>query len=343
MDGNIWVYNNLGLGHRLLKIQDLSEKALQPYKYKNLIMSFNGEIYNYKELRKELGQQGIFFETIGDTEVLIKCFKHWGISKTLKKIEGCFAIALYNKDNEKLYLIRDRFGIKPLHYYKDKDCMLFGSEIKSILVDKKIRKQYNQENVLISLACKLWMHPKWTMFKNIYNIEPGCYLEVSKNAVRKRKYYNIDYHNCISDEKKIINMFDIEFKDSVEKKLISQVPIAAFLSGGIDSSLLCKVAQDKMKKQLNTYTICYEKDNDLDLNHAKELAEKENFKQHNILITDSYYTVENIDKVIYSVEEILIDKVYLPVYFNYKAAKDDGFTVVLNGQGSDEVWLRIYF
>lgn len=164
-----------------------------------------------------------------------------------------------------------------------------------------------------------------------------------KNGFVKKKYYDLKYDVKKYKIDDIIKEFGIVFEDSIKKKLISKVPVAAFLSGGIDSSLLCKVAQDNLDGVLNTYTICYEKDNDLDLNHAKELAEKEKFKQHNILIPEKFYTIENIDKVTETVEEILIDKVYIPVYFNYKAAKDDGFTVVLNGQGSDETWLGYIF
>lgn len=341
--GDIWVRKNVGLGHRLLKIQDLSEKSFQPYKYKNYIMSYNGEIYNYQDIKKELEKENISFKSSGDTEVLIKCFERFGIDKTLDSIEGCFAIALYDTEKDILYLIRDRIGIKPLHYFANDKGIIFASEIKAILQNDEIKKSYNMENVTISLACRLWMHPKWTMFKDIYNVEPGTYLKVEKNKINKIRYYDLKYNNEINDEEIAVQKFGKEFEKTVKSKLISKVPIAAFLSGGIDSSLVCKIAQDQMQNKLNTYTICYEKDDDQDLIHAKELAKKEGFKQHNILIKQSDYTIENIDKVIYAVEEILIDKVYLPVYFNYKAAKKDGFTVVLNGQGSDEVWLGYIF
>lgn len=341
--GKVWVKDNIGLGHRLLKIQDLSEKSFQPYKYENFIMSYNGEIYNYQELREILESKNIKFESSGDTEVLIKCFKYFGIPETLNRIEGCFAIALYDLERKILYLIRDRLGIKPLHYYKDKNGIVFSSEIKAILQNAGIKRKYNVENIVISLACRLWMHPKWTMFKNIYNVEPGTYLKIEKNEIKEVRYYDFNYSNKINDENEAIQKFGDEFEKSVKKKLISKVPIAAFLSGGIDSSLVCKIAQNNMQENLNTYTICYEKDNDLDLIHANELAQKEKFNQHNILIKQEDYTIENIDNVIYAVEEILIDKVYLPVYFNYREAKNDGFTVVLNGQGSDEVWLGYIF
>ena len=187
------------------------------------------------------------------------------------------------------------------------------------------------------------MHPEWTMFENVYNVKPGYYLEVNNSGIIEKKYYELKYNSTYNNVNEIISEFDNYFSDSINKKLISKVPVAAFLSGGIDSSLLCKVAQDNLTDRLNTYTICYEKDNDLDLKHAHELAEKENFIQHDILIPEKFYNIENIDKVTKTVEEVLIDKVYIPVYFNYKAAKDDGFTVVLNGQGSDETWLGYIF
>lgn len=341
--GDIWLKDNIGLGHRLLKIQDLSQKSFQPYKYGKYVMSYNGEIYNYQIIREQLEKENIFFESSGDTEVLIKCFEKYGVNRTLNMIEGCFAIALYDTVNDILYLIRDRVGIKPLHYYINNEGIIFASEIKAILQNKEVRKNYNLENIIISLACRLWMHPKWTMFNNIYNVEPGTYLKIEKDKVKEIKYYDLKYTNELNDEKIAIQEFGNEFEKTIKSKLISKVPIAAFLSGGIDSSLVCKIAQEKMENRLNTYTICYEKDDDQDLIHAKELAEKENFKQHNILIKQEDYTIENIDKVIYAVEEILIDKVYLPVYFNYREAKKDGFTVVLNGQGSDEVWLGYIF
>lgn len=341
--GNLWINRHIGLGHRLLKIQDLSCNSFQPYIYKNLVMTYNGEIYNFESLKEELINNGYKFSSIGDTEVLIKMFDFFGVDKTLEKIEGCFAIGLYDIKKDILYLIRDRFGIKPLHYYRDDNQVLFASEIKAIITDDKINRKFNIENVLVSLACRLWMHPEWTMFENVYNVKPGYYLEVNNSGIIEKKYYELKYNSTYNNVNEIISEFDNYFSDSINKKLISKVPVAAFLSGGIDSSLLCKVAQDNLTDRLNTYTICYEKDNDLDLKHAHELAEKENFIQHDILIPEKFYNIENIDKVTKTVEEVLIDKVYIPVYFNYKAAKDDGFTVVLNGQGSDETWLGYIF
>lgn len=185
--GKIYVNNYIGMGHRLLKIQDLSEDSTQPYKYNNYIMIYNGEIYNFQELRDNLKSVGYEFSTIGDTEVLIKCFDFYGVEKTLNIIEGCFAIALYDTKKDKLYLIRDRFGIKPLHYYMDEEKILFASEIKAIISNNTVTRKYDIENVLLSFACKLWMHPIKTMFKNIHNIFPGTYIEISKKRFCQKK------------------------------------------------------------------------------------------------------------------------------------------------------------
>ena len=343
-DGNnVYINNNVGIGHVLLKIQDLTDDSLQPYEYENYVLAFNGEIYNYIKLKEDLIKKGYKFKTCGDTEVLIKYIHCYGLDKALREIEGCYAIVLYDKENKITHIIRDRFGIKPLHYYKDENKIVFASEIKSILEDKNIKKQVDFETMAISFNCRLWMDPKKTLFRNIYMLEPGHYLRINNTIVEDIQYYKLDFSEKYEDSRELIKDFSIEFMDSINKKLISKVPIAAFLSGGIDSSVVCKLLNDNTSEPLNTYTICYNKDKDLDLNHAKELGLKEGFKQHNILISEDMYNIENIDKVTYGVEEVLIDKVYIPMYFNYKAAKDDGFTVVVSGQGADEVWLGYIF
>ena len=344
-DGNkIYINDNIGLGHVLLKIQDLSNKSLQPYEFDNLVIIYNGEIYNYIELKETLMLKGYTFTTKGDTEVLIKYIHCFGLEETLNKIEGCYAICLFNKKTKEVYIIRDRFGIKPLYYYLNDEKLIFASEIKSIIQDTTIERKFDLETVLISLNCKLWMDPKKTLFKNIYMLEPGQYIKInSKNEVEKHRYYKLKFTNEYNNVEDLIKDFSEEFIKSVEKKKLAKVPVAAFLSGGLDSSLVCKILNDNMQEKLSTYTIHYDYDNDLDLNYANILKDEEGLDQHNILITEDMYNIQNIDKVTYSVEEILIDKVYIPMYFNYKAAKDDGYTVVISGQGSDEVWLGYIF
>ena len=180
-DGNdFFIKNNLGLGHALLKIQDLTDFSLQPYESENYVLTYNGEIYNFLELKKELIQKGINFYSSGDTEVLIKYIEYAGLEETLQKIEGCFAIALYDKRQENLYIVRDRFGIKPLYYYMNNNKIIFASEIKSILTDNSVKRKFDLETVAISINCRLWMDPVKTLFKDIYMLEPGTYLKIDR-------------------------------------------------------------------------------------------------------------------------------------------------------------------
>lgn len=339
----IFIEKNIGCGHVLLKIQDVSSNSSQPFFYNNLVLSFNGEIYNFLELKEELSKCGYNFETVGDTEVLIKMLDLYGLEETLNKIEGCYAFSLYDKKSKELYLVRDKLGIKPLYYYDSGEELIYASEIKAILESENVPRNFNIDQVLVSLNCKLWMDPHKTLFKNIYSVKPGHYIKIKGKSVIDYEYNSFNFSNEYKDFNKLMTDFEMEFTDSVRKKLISQAPVAAFLSGGLDSSLVCKLLNDYSDNQLNTYTICYDFDNDFDLNHANILAKKEGFKNHNILIKENMYNIDIIDKVTYGVEEVLIDKVYIPMYFNYKAAKKDGFTVIISGQGSDEVWLGYIF
>lgn len=343
-DGSgMYIENHYGVGHRLLKIQDVSDNSRQPYEYKNLVLAFNGEVYNYEEIKKELMEKGYEFNTVGDTEVLIKMLDCYGLDETLKKIDGCYAISIYNKDTEELCLVRDRFGIKPLYYYKDDDRVVFCSEIKGILECDNIPRKFNLDKVLETLNCRLWLSSETTLFEGIYAIKPGTYLTINKDGVKQTEYYSLKFDYKYNNPDDVIKDFGKAFEESVRKKLISKVPVGAFLSGGLDSSIVCKLLKDYSKETLSTYTICYDFDNDLDKNHAAIIANNEGFNNHNITITEDMYNIENIDVVTYGVEEILIDKVYIPMYFNYKAAKKDGYTVVISGQGSDEAWLGYIF
>ena len=339
----IYLDDNIGFGHVLLKIQDISSKSNQPFCYKDLVLTFNGEIYNFKALKKELVKNKYSFDTVGDTEVLIKMIDFYGLDETLERIEGCYAFSIYNVKTKEVYLVRDKLGIKPLYYYNDKDRFIFSSEIKAILECNNIIRKFNIEQVLISLNCRLWLDPEKTFFKDIFSIRPGHYIKITNNGITDHEYYSFKFTDQYDNSESLVADFEKEFSASVKKKLISKVPVAAFLSGGLDSSIVCKLLNDYSRSKLSTYTICYDFDNNLDLNHANILANKEGFNNHNILITEEMYNIKNIDIVTYGVEEILIDKVYIPMFFNYKAAKNDGYTVVVSGQGSDEVWLGYVF
>lgn len=339
----VFIDRNIGLGHVLLKIQDLSGNSIQPFEYDNYVITYNGEIYNYQNLKEELMKSKYTFSTCGDTEVLIKYIHCYGLKNTLEKVEGCYAFALFDKKSRETYLVRDKMGIKPLYVYKNDETVIFASEIKSIIQDESVERKFDIETAIISFNCKLWMDPTKTLFSNIYMLEPGHYIKISGNKIQKNCYYKLKFTQEYSDIEKILEDFSKEFTYSVKQKLISKVPVAAFLSGGLDSSIVCKLLNDNIHKPIDTYTIFYNKDDNIDMNFAIELCEKEKMKNHNVLISEEMYNIDTIDKVIYHVEEILIDKVYVSMYYNYKKAKEDGYRVVVSGQGSDEVWLGYIF
>ena len=181
---DFWYKDNVGLGHCLLKIQDLSNRSNQPMNFKDLILVYNGEIYNYQELRKILIKNGYTFKSSGDTEVVLKSFHFWGID-CINKFNGFFSIALYNKKTKELYLIRDRYGIKPLYYSISSDgAVVFGSEIKAVLAYPGIKPKINLNTIKLALMVKLWIPSNKTYFKNIWGIPPGNYIKVNESGIQ---------------------------------------------------------------------------------------------------------------------------------------------------------------
>jgi asparagine synthase (glutamine-hydrolysing) len=229
------VYDNCILGHNRLKIIDLSDLGSQPMETDKYSIAFNGEIYNYQILKKELIEKNITFISTSDTEVLLKYFDHFGIDETLKKINGMFAICLYDKIESKLYLIRDRLGIKPLYYYHDTNNgkLYFASNLKSIFYS--IYQIYNESwNINYESIYKfLLLGGCWegeTIVKNIFKLESASYLEVDNNInIKKIKYWTLKKR-----EDDIYNLLE----DSINIRKVSDVPVSILFSGGIDSSVL---------------------------------------------------------------------------------------------------------
>jgi asparagine synthase (glutamine-hydrolysing) len=336
---NIYINKNIGLGHNLLKIQDISDLSHQPYVFKDLIIVYNGEIYNFKEIKKELEIKGYKFFSEGDTEVLAKSFDYWGLS-AVKKFNGFFSIAIYNKKKKTISLIRDRVGIKPLYYYIDNNQLIFSSEIKAIFSQNNVYKNLNLNTILLSFSSNLWLPYYNTFFEKIKMLEPGTIIVFNKNGVlNKYKYFEPIINVKYKKEKDVINLFKYSIKKSIKYKTLSKFKIATFLSGGIDSSIITKEYNDLTNKAIDSFTIYYEKKENIDLNHAEILTKNEKINHHKICVKPEDINIQILDEVIFHMEELLMDKVYISDYLNYKAAKKEGFRIILNGQGSDELWL----
>lgn len=269
----------VGLGHRRLSILDLSPQGNQPMYSddKNIAIILNGEVYNFMEIRKDLEDLGYTFHSHSDTEVIIKAYQQYGINAVHRFI-GMFAFALFDIKQQCIYLVRDRAGVKPLYYYFKNDCVLFASELKSIYTYAGFEKIINEEAV--SLFFKYaYIRAPHTIFKNTYKVQPGHYIkiEVANKKVEEIKYYDVlDYYNKPKlkiSEKNALDEIEKLFASAFQYRMVSDVPVGVFLSGGYDSSAVAAILQKNNSQKIKTFTIGFHEKKYNEATHAKKVAE----------------------------------------------------------------------
>ena len=255
---------HIALGHRRLSILDLEPRANQPFVSASgrWIIVYNGEIYNYQELKAKLSYP---FRTTSDTEVLAASVEVNGIEDTLRACNGMFAFAAYDMVSRKLYLCRDRLGIKPLYYYRDEDYLIFSSEVKGILNSGLVNAVLDVAAVDDYMAYRYVREP-YTFFEGIRQVEAGTYLEIGSDfRMRQHRYWDVPERlnmDASYDEDKIAFDFQLRLEEAVHKRMISDVPLGTYLSGGVDSALLSAMAARSLGTGLNTYTIGFPELND---------------------------------------------------------------------------------
>ncbi|HDZ27827.1 MAG TPA: asparagine synthase (glutamine-hydrolyzing) [Candidatus Aminicenantes bacterium] len=333
---------SVGLGHKRLSIIDLSEAGRQPMSNEDgsIQMVFNGEIYDFKALKKGLEQNGHHFTSQTDCEVIIHLYEQEGI-ECIKKLNGMFAFALWDSKNQTLFLCRDRLGIKPLFYCWDGKSLYFASEIKSILCDPEVSKKmdWNALNLYLTLN---YIPAPYTIFKKIKKLDPGCYIMVRKEGLEIKQYWDIEkgaeyYENKeknIETYKK--NLYDL-LEDSVRTRLIADVPLGAFLSGGIDSSIIVGLMSRVSSSPINTYSIGY-KDAPLfdETKYAREVA-KLNDTHHHEIILSAKDVLDTIPEVLTYLDEPFADSSAIPQYIVSRETKKH-VKVALSGDGADELF-----
>tara|TARA_R110001592_G_scaffold362857_1_gene678560 strand:- start:8606 stop:10423 length:1818 start_codon:yes stop_codon:yes gene_type:complete len=334
--GGVYLNKNLAIGHRRLSIIDTSESANQPMHTKSDTwhLVFNGEIYNFNEIKKELNYS---FTSTSDTEVIIAAVEEKGVDWLIEKANGMFAIALYNSKTEQLYLIRDRLGIKPLYYYNDGSKIVFSSEIKAILSSGLVKAEFNEPSVDEYLGNR-YIRTPYTFFKNIYQLHAGTYLKIDSALTSEEvKYWDIPKEFNTDedfDEDAIAALFEEELIKSIEYRLISDVPLGTYLSGGVDSSLITAVtAKQKKGDLLNTYTIGFSELNEFE--YSKIIAEQYKTSHHEILMKKEDY-VNNWERLIGFKDAPLGVPNEIPLAVMSKKLKEK-ITVVLSGEGADEL------
>jgi asparagine synthase (glutamine-hydrolysing) len=318
----------VALGHRRLSIIDL-ESGVQPMfnEDDNLVVIFNGEIYNYIELKAELKKKKHKFKTNSDTEVLLHGYEEWG-SNLPKKLRGMFAFAIWDKTLKTLFCARDQFGIKPFYYYQNADTFMFASEIKSFLEHPKFERVLNKELIGPFLSFSFTPTTE-TFFKGVYRLDPGCSLTLKNNKITIKRYYKIEFNEHKKAYDKTVDEISKVMKDSVNHHLLSDVEVGSFLSSGIDSSYIVSLARpDK------TYTVGYDIPKYNEIDYAKDLTDKLGIQNVSKKITKKEY-MDIIPTILYHMDEPTTDPAAIALYFVANIASRD-VKVVLSGEGADE-------
>lgn len=321
-----YVKGDVALGQRRLSIIDI-EGGKQPMfsKDEKLVVVFNGEIYNYQELKSELSDYP--FQTNSDTEVLLYGYKEWG-SELPKHLRGMFAFALYDIENKTLFCARDPFGIKPFYYYQNEGDFMFASEIKAFLDHPKFKKEFN-ESILAPYLSFSFTPTTETFFKGVKRLDAGYSLTYKDGEMSLNRYFELNFDIKKEDYDKTVDNISKVMTDSVNHHMISDVEVGSFLSSGIDSSYIVSLA-----KPDKTYTVGYDIPRYDETNYAKDLTEKLGIRNINKKITKEEY-MKILPKIMYHMEEPASDPAVVALYFVANIASKD-VKVVLSGEGADE-------
>lgn len=339
----------VGLGHRRLSIIDLSERGSQPMSYDNsdFWITYNGEIYNYLEIRKTLSEKGYKFNSDSDTEVLLAAYVEWG-SECLAKFIGMFAFSLYDKKRNSLFIARDRFGIKPLYYLNKKNSFRAASEIKQFISVPNFQPEVNRIKLYHFLNSGDFSFDEETLWKDVYELLPGHYLKLDLNKwlpgneVKPVRWYeppfteelNISYEDAVCEFRK-------KLEDSVKFRLRADVPVGFLLSGGIDSSTLVGLAHlfpREKNAHMKTYSSCYP-NTDIDESEFVKLMLEKTGADSCLHFPKPENVVQNIDKVIWHNDIPILHGSPTVHWLLYQKIKDenDSRKVIIEGQGGDEI------
>lgn len=328
----------VGLAQRRLSILDLSMLGHQPMHSANdrLAITYNGEIYNFLELREELKDYP--FKSQCDTEVILAAYLKWGIS-CIDHFQGMFAIALYDKETRELYLVRDRIGKKPLYYWIDGDNLVFASELKPIIeypgFPRKIRK-----DVIKRYMFQQCVNEPDSIFEDVYKVEPGQIIKFSSGHISKWKYwdiaevYNRKKHEKVGSYEEAKQELKDLLRDAVKKRMIADVPLGAFLSGGYDSSLVTAIAQEASNEPVKTFSIGFNEERYNEAKYAKEVS-KHLGTDHTELYIDEKAMFDMVESIPKYYDEPFADSSQIPTMLVSKLASQK-VSVVLSGDGGDE-------
>src|SRR5437870_2180484 len=345
-DDGYFIDNNVGLGHRRLSIIDVSG-GKQPIFNEDgsIVVVFNGEIYNFAELTTNLIAHGHQFKTRSDTETIVHAYEQYG-DECMQDFRGMFAFALWDRRRKCLLLVRDRVGIKPVYYYAGKDFFVFASEIKSLLQHPRVPREVDHHALDMYLALRYVPGPR-TIFKDIFKLQPAHWLTVDETGVKIGKYWDLEFGSEASSsgalDGRYIEEFAHLFEESVRLRMIAEVPLGVFLSGGLDSSaMLAMMSKITGGERVKTFSVGYEMEgaaaaeaeDSNELSYAREAAAHFGAEHHEFCLTARDFR-NAIPTMVRHLDEPMADPSCIPLYFISKLARNY-ITVVLSGEGADE-------
>ena len=325
------------LGHRRLSIIDISSNGHQPMLYEHLAIIYNGEVYNFKDIRQDLISEGYSFDSNSDTEVILKSYHFWGVD-CVERFRGMFAFAVYDSEQQEVIIFRDRAGVKPLYYSQTNNALIFSSELRPLLNYPDFNKEIDFEAVSSYLQFG-YIHAPKTIFKTVQKLLPGHYLkyDIESKILVKECYWNINnfYENQVATDN-VVDELESIITEAFNLRMIADVPVGVFLSGGIDSSLVAAIVQKYSKIPINTFTIGFEDKKYDESNYAKEIA-KYLGTNHTELICNKEDALAIITKLPKIFDEPFADSSAIPTVLVSELAKKQ-VSVVLSGDGGDELF-----
>ena len=343
-----WIEKDLKLclSHQRLSIIDLSKRSNQPMESENerFVLVYNGEVYNYKKIRNQLSKNNINFKTDSDTEVILEAFSFWGVKKSLNLLDGMFAIALWDKHSNDLYLIRDRLGIKPLYFYRDNNNFVFSSEIKAFKELPWLNFEIDYQAFSSYVRLNYVPTPK-SIYKNIRKLEPGNILKINLgNKLTKEPFWDltkvVKKNEIEKSSVSIVAELEKMLEEKVNSHMVSDVPLGVFLSGGIDSTLITLLSQKSSKKKVCSFTIGFDESGYNEAIDAKKIAEFLGTNHKEVYFSFNEFQ-RLIDDISFAYDEPFADSSQLPTMLLSEMTKED-VTVALSGDGGDELFGGYY-
>lgn len=330
-----YVDDHVALGHQRLSIIDLTDSANQPMHSADgqTVVIFNGELYNFRELKSELSDYP--FQTDGDTEVVVAAYQKWGID-AIQRFNGMFAIAIYDRPKNEIFLVRDRLGVKPLYYAQVGQSLVFASEVRAMLASELISRQVNKEAVVDYLRYQC-VHAPETLVSGVHMVMPGTCIQLSDTEQKVFTYWSLvgnasNHHSSLADTKQHLSEL---FENAVRERLVADVPFGAFLSGGIDSSLVVGLMARNMTNPVKTFSVTFDEDEFSEAPYARMIADKFATDHTEIKLNPTDF-LKDLPNALAAMDHPSGDGPN--TYVVSRVTKEAGLTMALSGTGGDELF-----